>query len=172
MTIFFCSDHHFGHSNILTFKNEDGSNVRTFESVEEMNNHIVERHNAVVRPNDKVYFLGDVAFSHRNLFYLGSMHGEKVLIKGNHDTCKLSQYEPYFKDVRAVHQMKGLVMAHIPIHPDSLGRWGYQVHGHLHSNHVLDAKGKRDKRYFNVSMEVINFTPVSLEELMAHKPEV
>lgn len=168
--IFFCSDHHFGHSNILTFHNEDGSRVRTFPDVETMNEHMVERHNSVVRPSDKVYFLGDVVFHHRNLHYLGRMNGEKVLIKGNHDLCKLSQYEPYFKDVRAVHQFKGLVMAHIPIHPESLGRWGYQVHGHLHCNHVKDKFGKRDPRYFNVSMEVIDFTPISLEEVMKHKP--
>lgn len=167
--IFFCSDHHLGHSNILTFKRADGSPLRAFNSVNHMNEYIVHRHNLRVRQNDKVYFLGDVTMSRnaRGLEILGRMNGEKVLIKGNHDLCKPEQYLQYFKDIRAVHQFDGMILSHIPIHPTSLGRWGVNVHGHLHSNRVCVGDTQvPDRRYYNVSMECLDdYTPVSLEEV-------
>jgi calcineurin-like phosphoesterase family protein len=169
--IFFCSDHHFYHQNILTFKRDDGTPLREFQDVNHMNEIMVQRHNERVRPNDKVYFLGDVTMSRnaRGLEILGRMNGEKVLIKGNHDLCKPQQYLQYFKDIRGSHQFDGMVLTHIPIHPDSLARWGLNVHGHLHYQVVrLPLSQIPDRRYYNVSMERINYTPVSLEEVKKH----
>ena len=166
--IFFCSDHHFYHQNILTFKRDDGTPLREFQDVNHMNEVMVQRHNERVRPNDKVYFLGDVTMSRnaRGLEILGRMNGEKVLIKGNHDLCKPQQYLQYFKDIRGSHQFDGMVLTHIPIHPDSLARWGLNVHGHLHYQVVrLPLSQIPDRRYYNVSMERINYTPISLEEV-------
>lgn len=166
--IFFASDHHFGHANILTFKRDDGTPLREFVDVDHMNEHIVNCHNSVVRPGDKVYFLGDVVMSKKTsaLEILGRMNGEKVLIKGNHDQCKPEAYLKYFKDIRASHQFERLIMTHIPIHPESLARWGLNVHGHLHYNVVKrQLSHLPDPRYFNVSMERINYTPISLEEI-------
>lgn len=166
--IFLSSDHHIGHENILTFFNEDGSRVREFNSVEEMNEHIVDKHNSVVRTQDKVYFLGDFAFHKKHFHYLDRMNGEKILIKGNHDLEKMSVYLQYFKDVRAVHQLNKMVLTHIPIHPSSLFRWKANVHGHLHSNVVTMKQNGRevpDPRYVSVCMERINYTPISLEDV-------
>lgn len=176
--IFFCSDHHFGHSNILAFQNWDGSMLRPgFNDIEHMNEVLIERHNSVVAPNDRVYFLGDVAMSGKYLPLLHRMNGKKVLIKGNHDKESMAKYMQYFDDVRGSHQFDGMIITHIPIHPQSLGRWGTNVHGHLHSNKVmLDAppkgdeyevkpEGEIDARYFCVSMEQINYTPISLCDL-------
>ena len=57
-----------------------------------------------------------------------------------------------------------MILTHIPIHPESLARWGLNVHGHLHANVVkLSLAQIPDPRYFNVSMEQINYTPISLE---------
>jgi calcineurin-like phosphoesterase family protein len=178
--IFFCSDHHFAHNNILTFKNWDGSMLRPgFIDVEHMNETMVERHNAVVKPEDRVYFLGDVAMGKRGLEYLSRMVGRKVLIKGNHDKESVNTYMKYFDDIRGSHQFDGMILTHIPIRPQSLGRWGTNVHGHLHSNNVLlgdppagdeyeaEPKGQIDTRYFCVAMEQVNYTPISLEELKA-----
>jgi calcineurin-like phosphoesterase family protein len=170
--IFFASDHHFHHKNILTFKNSDDTPLRVFDDVDHMNEHMVYCHNRVVRPTDKVYFLGDVCMSRnaKGLEILGRMNGEKVLIKGNHDLANASQYLQYFKDIRGSHQFDGMILTHIPIHPESLARWGLNVHGHLHNNVVMirgfaDKPIEPDPRYFNVSMERINFTPISLEEV-------
>jgi calcineurin-like phosphoesterase family protein len=166
--IFFASDHHFDHANILTFKRDDGTPLREFESVSHMNEHIVNCHNSVVKPGDKTYFLGDVCMDRkgRGLEILARMNGEKVLIKGNHDQCKAADYLRYFKDIRGSHQFDGLIMTHIPIHAESLARWGLNVHGHLHYNVVrMPLSQIPDRRYFNVGMERINYTPISLEEI-------
>jgi len=170
--IFFASDHHFHHKNILTFKDQDQTPLRVFDDVDHMNEHMVCCHNNVVKPTDKVYFLGDVSMSRnaKGLEILRRMNGEKILIKGNHDLCSLGQYLTYFKDVRGSHQFDGMILTHIPIHPESLARWGVNVHGHLHNNTVMirGFAGKPvepDSRYFNVSMERINYTPISLEEV-------
>ena len=166
--IFFCSDHHFGHASILSFKRSDGTPLRDFATVEEMNETMIDRHNSVVRPQDKVYFLGDVTMSTKSysLDFLSRMNGTKILIKGNHDQCKPLAYLEHFKDIRGSHQFEGLIMTHIPIHPQSLARWGLNIHGHLHANLVLrELSHLPDPRYFNVSMEQINYTPISLEEI-------
>ena len=166
--IFFASDHHFHHKNILSFKDAEGNPLRVFDDVDHMNEHMVNSHNSVVKPKDKVYFLGDVSMSRnaKGLEILGRMNGEKVLVKGNHDLCTPAQYLQHFKDVRGSHQFDGMILTHIPIHPESLARWGLNVHGHLHSNVVkLTVSQIPDPRYFNVSMERINFTPISLEEV-------
>lgn len=168
--IFFASDHHFHHANILTFKNQDDLPLRVFDNVDHMNEYMVYCHNLVVKPNDKVYFIGDVTMGRtaKSLEILGRMNGTKVLIKGNHDLCNPQQYLPYFKDIRGSHQFDGMILTHIPIHPESLARWGLNVHGHLHSNVVKLALAQiPDPRYFNVSMERINYTPISLEQVKA-----
>ena len=171
--IFFCSDHHFGHQNILTFKRDDGNPLREFDNVDHMHEHIINQHNSVVRPGDKVYFLGDVVMSRKTsaLQILRYLNGEKVLIKGNHDQCSAAAYLQHFKDIRGSHQFEGLIMTHIPIHSESLARWGLNVHGHLHYNVVkLPLSQIPDRRYFNVSMERINYTPISLEEIRKQRP--
>lgn len=164
--IFLAADHHLGHRNILTFTRDDGSPLRNFANITEHDEYIIYRHNSVVRPKDKVYFLGDVVMSHTYLCLLGRMNGEKILIKGNHDTAKLSQYVPYFADIRGFHQLSGFALSHIPIHPDSLGRWGVNVHGHTHARKVMLTPHQPDTRYFCVSMEALNdYTPISLEQI-------
>lgn len=169
--IFLASDHHFSHEKLVKeFKKPDGTPIRDFANADEMNEYIIEKHNSVVRPQDKTYFLGDVVFHNKYLHLVGRLNGEKVLIKGNHDILKLSQYEPYFKDVRGTHQFSGVILSHIPIHPESLSRWKINIHGHLHYNKVRDNHGKEDKRYYNVSMECLNdYTPVSLEQIKAER---
>jgi calcineurin-like phosphoesterase family protein len=172
--IFFASDYHFRHQKPYnTFKRPDGRFLRyEFANAEECDEAMIERHNAVVKNNDRIYMVGDIAFHKRDLPLLDRMNGRKVLIKGNHDLCELKDYLPYFDDIRGVHQFAGMVITHIPIHPDSLARWGFNVHGHLHSNRVMTAFGaKVDDRYFNVSVEQINYTPISLEEVKKHKHE-
>lgn len=166
--IFFCSDHHFSHQGMLNFKRTDGvTPLRSFNDIEHMDEYIVMQHNRVVKDADRVYFVGDVTMSKKNLPILRRMKGRKVLIRGNHDTENASEYLKYFDDIRGVHQFDGLLIGHIPVHPDSLGRWGCMVHGHLHSNRVT-LNGITDERYQSVCMEQLDdYTPISLEQLKA-----
>jgi len=170
---FFASDHHFGHKNILTFP------LRRFSDVEEMNEFMVEQHNRMVSPKDKTYFLGDVAFGSNNLKFLDRMNGEKILIKGNHDHDKLSNYQKYFKDVRGSHQFAAMLLTHIPVHPQSLSRWKVNVHGHTHAKKVQISTWEDtgigmyefdspDPSYYCVCMEQHNYTPVSIDTIQKY----
>lgn len=75
-----------------------------------MNEFMVMMYNRAVKPEDRVYMLGDVAFNKRDLVILNRMNGRKVLIKGNHDNLDLKDYLPYFDDIRAVHTISGLIL--------------------------------------------------------------
>lgn len=160
--IFLISDTHWGHSNILGFKKQDGTLLRPgFTDIKEHDLELIKRWNYVVGRNDKVYHLGDVGFTNfpyiKNIF--DALNGTKVLIKGNHDNFKLAQYAQIFKDVRATHTLDKFVLSHVPIHPFSLDRWKANIHGHLHEQKLDDPK------YINVCVEHINYTPVSFEEI-------
>lgn len=76
---FFSADHHFEHENIIEYCD------RPFDDVEEMNRHLVVRHNEMVDPEDTVYHLGDVAFGSQPRQWLSQLNGNIVLIGGNHD---------------------------------------------------------------------------------------
>lgn len=158
MKTYLYSDPHYGHVGMTLFKDKDGNKIRPWTDVEEMNKALVENWNSIVKDEDKVYVLGDVAFNNYLLNkYMSQLKGTKVLIKGNHDTLKPSQYLQWFKDIRAYHILDKILLSHIPVHPQQLTRWKGNVHGHLHNN-VLD-----DPRYYNVSVERINYTPISFE---------
>lgn len=134
-----------------------------------MNEYMVMQHNRVVGQEDRVYFLGDVCMpkTAAALTILSRMNGKKVLIKGNHDMAKMSQYQMYFDDIRSVHTLDGMILSHIPVHPESLSRWKVNVHGHLHHRAVrFENTNIPDPRYVSVCMERLNdYTPISLEEL-------
>lgn len=169
---FLISDTHFGHEKTCTvFKREDGSPLRPFANAEEMNEEMIKRWNDKVKPTDKVYHLGDVVINRKFLHILDRLNGDKVLIKGNHDIFKLEDYTKYFRDIRGYHVLNGMILSHIPVHPDSLERFGTNIHGHLHANRVqMDAvyRGngtKNDPRYQNVCVEWTDYAPISLEEV-------
>jgi len=159
------SDTHFGHDKTCTvFKRDDGTSLRPFKDAEEMDEEMVKRWNERVSKNDKVYHLGDVVIARKSLATLERLNGDKVLIKGNHDIFKLGDYTKHFRDIRGYHVMTGLILSHVPVHADSIERFGCNVHGHLHHRRVL-IDGKIDPRYFNVSVECIDFAPILLEDL-------
>ena len=177
---FFISDTHFGHEKTCTvFKRADGSPLRPFSCAEEMDEFMIKAWNERVRPKDKVYHLGDVVINRKFLNVLGRLNGDKVLIRGNHDIFKLEDYSQYFRDIRAFDVKNGMIFSHVPVHPESLGRFGTNIHGHLHANRVMKIIGvdvktgelkygnEIDPRYFNVSVEQIDFAPISLEEVNA-----
>ena len=160
------SDTHFGHQGVCEFKRDDGvTKLRPYNTAEEMDADMIEKWNAKVGPNDKVYHCGDVVINRKALATLAKLNGEKVLIKGNHDIFRLEEYTPYFKDIRSYHILNGLILSHIPIHEASLGRFGTNIHGHLHATRVMK-DGAIDPRYFNMCVENHNYAPVEFEEVM------
>lgn len=166
-SVWLVSDTHFSHAGVCRFLRADGSKLRPWDSVEEMDEEMVELWNETVKPNDKVYHLGDVAINRRGLDVLNRLNGDKVLIKGNHDIFKLHDYTRHFRDIRAYHVMDKLMLSHIPIHPQQQGRFRGNIHGHLHSNLVLDKWGNPDPFYANVCVEHTGFKPILFEEVRA-----
>lgn len=99
---------------------------------------------------------------------LGRLNGRKKLLLGNHDTpAKCVEYAKYFECILAYHTVgQNIIMSHIPVHPRELAeRFEFNIHGHLHTELVLDENGQPDLRYLNVSAEQINLTPVSYDVL-------
>ena len=129
--------------------------------------HMVEMWNKTVRPNDKIYHLGDVSIKRQYIKVLDKLNGDKVLIRGNHDIFKLNDYTPYFRDIRATHKLDKFLLSHYPVHTDCLeGHLKINVHGHLHYKRVLKSPDAIHPSYVNVSVECINYTPVSFEEVV------
>jgi len=171
MTDFIVSDTHFGHKGVCEFMRADGvTKLRPYSNPDEMDEDMVERWNKVVGPKDKVYHLGDVVINRKALKTLYRLNGDKILIKGNHDIFRPEDYAPHFRDVRAYHIVNGLIMSHIPVHPDALYRFGCNIHGHLHQNRVRRPTGygddEIDPRYWCACVEHTDFAPIPFDIVM------
>jgi calcineurin-like phosphoesterase family protein len=190
---FVISDTHFGHTNSWEkFKLADGSPLRPFTSNEEMDETMIERWNAKVKPNDVVYHLGDVVINRKHLHLVKRLNGKKRLVRGNHDIFKDKEYyEVGFESLYGVRVFTDkFILSHIPLHPDSITeRFKVNVHGHLHANEVMrerevcvdrgindyytqipaqyETVREVDPRYLCVSVEHTNYEPLSFEEVEA-----
>ena len=140
---------------------------------------MVKAWNERVKPTDKVYHLGDVVINRKALGILRRLNGDKVLIRGNHDIFRDEDYRAHFRELRAYHVMNGMILSHIPVHSDSLGRFGVNIHGHLHANRVRKARGvdaktgevlysdEIDPRYHCVCVEQTpDFAPILFEDVL------
>jgi calcineurin-like phosphoesterase family protein len=172
-SVFLVSDTHFGHKGVCHFTRNDGvTKLRPFDTPEEMDEFMVEAWNAKVRPNDKVYHLGDVVINRKALGIMRRLNGDKVLIRGNHDIFRDDDYREHFRELRAYHVMNGMILSHIPIHTESLGRFGVNIHGHTHANRVMLSgfNGKItdivDVRYHCVCVEQTDFAPILFEDVV------
>lgn len=163
--IFFISDTHFYHENIVKY--------RKLNSLEDMHNLIVSNWNNTVSKNDIVYHLGDVMILNNankeiedlKLSIVNSLNGKKHLILGNHDTVPKDIYLKYFNRISGCYELSkkylGLktILTHIPIHECQLKRYDLNIHGHLHEEKINNSK------YLCVSVESINYTPMSLDKV-------
>ena len=179
-SVFLVSDTHFGHAGVCRFTRSDGvTKLRPWDDAAEMDEAMVKSWNERVKPTDKVYHCGDVVINRRALGTLGRLNGDKVLIRGNHDIFRDDEYRRHFRELRAYHVMNGLILSHIPVHPESLGRFGCNIHGHLHANRVMRPQGvdartgdvlysdEIDPRYYNVSVEQLpDFAPILFEDVL------
>jgi calcineurin-like phosphoesterase family protein len=179
-SVFLVSDTHFGHTGVCRFTRNDGvTKLRPWDSAEEMDEAMVKAWNERVKPTDKVYHLGDVVIARKSLKIMERLNGDKVLIRGNHDIYKDEDYSKYFRSIRAYHVMNGMILSHIPLHSDSMGRFGTNIHGHTHANRVKKARGvdvrtgevlysdKNDVRYHCVCVEQTpDFAPILFEDVI------
>ena len=174
--IYFTSDTHFWHENIIKYTN------RPFSSVEEMNETIINNWNNIVKENDIVFHLGDFGFcgSSKMNDILNKLNGQIYLILGNHDWKTMKQgYIKRFKfvgqqlTIRIDNQL--IYLNHFPFLAFA-GAWrgltaAWQLFGHVHSSPV-NSTGLDVQRLINlfptqydVGVDNNNFTPVSYEKV-------
>ena len=177
--VWLTSDTHFGHLGVCKFMRNDGiTKLRPWDTPGEMDEAMVKSWNERVKPNDTVYHLGDAVINRRALPTLARLNGDKVLIRGNHDIFRDTEYRIYFRELRAYHVMNFCILSHIPIHEASLARFRKNIHGHLHANQVMKATSvdactgeilygnEVDPRYACVSVEQTDFAPILFEDML------
>ena len=172
--IWLISDTHFFHSNILKFTDDNGELIRgkLFDSVEQMNECMLDNWNSVVKPGDKVYHLGDVMMGDKEGFkkFWSKLHGSKNLILGNHDDAKFFAKHELVNKIQMWRMFPefGLLLSHVPIHQSGLRRGSptdetapmlLNIHGHIHQN------PSPTEHHRCVCVEQINYTPINIEEL-------
>lgn len=165
--IYYTSDQHWFHYNILKLAN------RSYATVEEMNSDLIIRWNAKVKPDDDVYIIGDMFFKFEDIQQvkdvLNKLNGKKHLVRGNHDKFLNSiNYKDYFEEVVYYKEISDndrmVCLFHYPIEEwNGYYRNSYMLYGHVHDN---DTNIKKHARKFNVSVDVNDFEPKTLDELI------
>lgn len=142
--IFFTSDSHFFHKNILKYC----PNSRRFSDVLEMNERLIEKWNSQVMNRDIVYHLGDLSFGDagKTLEVLGRLRGTLHLIKGNHDNLWLDENSgKRFKSVAEYQRIKigntKVILFHYPISRwDCQDHGAYHLYGHVHGSFKMSGR--------------------------------
>lgn len=130
--IWFTADTHFNHRNIIKYE------CRPFDSVEEMNEALIENWNNTVKPTDAVYHLGDFAFSKNPDQFLSRLNGHKRLIIGNHDSAATIESEHWagvYDTLEIIVDNTLVVMSHYAHRVWNRSHHGsIMLYGHSHGN--------------------------------------
>jgi calcineurin-like phosphoesterase family protein len=187
MTVWFTSDQHFYHTNVIRYSG------RPFKTVEEMNEEIIKRWNSVVKRGDFVFCLGDFSLALRPVeLFTRRLNGHKILTPGNHDHVHPAHYKkrlerrdrllkqynewgwakinPWDGDGLLTIADQKVRMTHMPYRDinyeeqryrqyrfEDDGKW--LLHGHVHEQWTIN------KKMINVGVDVWNFYPVSLDSI-------
>ena len=151
MNIFFTSDTHFNHANIIKYSN------RPYSSVEEMNEDTIAKWNTTVKYDDIVYHLGDFAMGPAFLWpnFLKRLNGRKILIRANHDRSSKFMLKIGFNEVYKLTKWNDYTLIHRPFKTEEK-----VFCGHVHNHWV------RLGDIINVGVDNWNFTPKAYEELI------
>ncbi len=156
---FYISDLHLGHANIVKYCG------RPFRDQEHMEEVIIQNWNGMVTENDTVYILGDFSLHYKpekKQQLLDTLNGTKILVIGNHDIRRIGHWAKlgvvaHKKPI--VH--RGFILSHEPVLFPEIPN----IHGHTHGNlHCGEVAGHGI--HICVSVETINYTPVSHDQIM------
>lgn len=168
--IFFISDTHFGHKKIIQYQD------RPFDSVEKMNQIMIDNWNRRASKDDDIYILGDLAFGNQQYVknLINQLEGKKYLIRGNHDkhvdTKEIANKFEWIKDYFLLNHASGFkfVLFHYPIYNWAFKyRGSIHLYGHIHDNaqDILGLLGNVENMY-NVSADMNNYEPIELNEIL------
>lgn len=177
---FVTSDHHFGHARISELAG------RPFGSVDEMNDAMIERWNALVGPDDVVLHLGDLALGpiDDSVGLTVRLNGRRLLVPGNHDrVSSATQSKRAIERFRPLYEQAGwtvlpellvgtrnglqLLASHYPYSGDTTGPDRHVkhrpadegiplIHGHTRE-HDFGAHGTHE---FRVGADAFDFAPI------------
>lgn len=146
--IWFTSDLHLFHKNILKFN----PNTRSGENEFEMSSTLIHNYNNVVGENDIVFMLGDISFGklENTLYATSLLNGKKHLVLGNHDKIILNNMDKFNNVFESIQQYKHIyvndqkiVLMHYPIESWDGQHYGsFHLHGHCHGS-IKQAKNLR-----------------------------
>lgn len=159
--IYFIADTHFSDASIMRYEN------RPFRDVQEMNENIIKNWNEVVAQTDEVYMLGDFGASGQEIEVLSKLNGAKYLVKGNHDTASNEYYRSVgFAEVydKPIILENFWILSHEPLYVCENMPYA-NIFGHVHNSPLYKTFSKQ---HYCVSVERIEYTPISFETIM-HK---
>lgn len=175
MTIWFTSDHHFGHANIIKYcsRNRIGNEPYTLQ---EMHQRMINEWNSRVQPDDVVYHLGDFAWNPEVMVWaIKELHGEIHLIRGNHDKrmgkyidrnfAWVGDYKEIKVDDDEMETRQKIILFHYPIESWNARHHGsWHLHGHVHGTKhvrkVAQVPGRLD-----VGVDAHDFCPLSYDDI-------
>lgn len=176
--LYFTSDLHFGHANVLRHR-------EMFSSIEEMDEVLIKNWNKTVKGTDTVIITGDMFFRNEKPAheYLEKLKGKKILVKGNHDAYWMRKYTEdelsrYFYEIDVFYDTKQngakLRFCHYPMLSWDSSRYGsLLVCGHIHGKR----QGEEFEMFqkipyaFNAGVDVNGFCPVTLENLIENNAD-
>jgi len=165
--VFIFSDPHFGHSNILKFKDSKGNKYREqFETIEEMDNTLIDNLKIVNDyPGALLYCLGDVFIGQCDDIikrFHTEIRASKRLILGNHDSGKDQRLPKLFKKITLWKRFKEykVVLSHFPLHESTIPDGFFNIHGHIHANISPST------RHINACVEKTNMKPMTIPQLV------
>lgn len=172
MSVWFASDTHFGHANIIRYCD------RPYTSLAEMDDALVENWNQVVRPNDIVFHLGDFTLGGQEQAnaYFARLNGRISVVPGGHDKGWLSKDEYSSKpghpvvilppqatiklQIPGLSQSQIVVLSHYAMRVWDRSHYGsWHLYGHSRCNLPQHLKS------LEVGVDCWNYFPVSLEEV-------
>ncbi|MFH1055166.1 MAG: 2'-5' RNA ligase family protein [Candidatus Altiarchaeota archaeon] len=163
--LYLISDLHLDHTNIIKYCK------RPFKDVNEMNDTLVENWNKTVKPNDNVIFLGDLSYGRESRgaeYWLPRLNGKIRFIEGNHEDVhgvSVKTYPPAHNVFLRYGEQEFLLTHDPAIKP--LGWEGWTIHGHKHNNDLKNFPFiNKDEKTINVSVETIEYKPISMNVLV------
>ena len=155
---YFVSDFHNMDTNII------GYMKRPYTDVYDMRDKLIDMWNNTVEQDDTIYYLGDIGDSE----ILNELDGNIVFVCGNHDDPDEIEYD--FPDIKVydkpVFISKNIIISHAPVEFIPPEAPFCNIHGHLHKYvYGIGQDWNSGLRYFNVSLERLNYKMISLEEI-------
>lgn len=165
---------HLGHESV--------SKYRGFADAEEHTEYLIKKWNETVTSSkDITYILGDITMeTSKHYWMLDRLTGIKHVILGNHDRRQdVPELLKHVNTVGGMMEYKGYTLTHCPIHPNEISFSRGNIHAHIHHKNKLEEVrvaerfGDESKiqyptlnKYYNVDAHIINYTPLTIEEII------